>query len=486
MAVSVLTRLADRSRIALSEIADYTGNLGNPAIRLGVTGLSRAGKTVFIASLVHNILHGGRLPVFDAYAQGRIRRAFLEPQPDDDVPRFSYEDHIIALTGAARDWPEGTRRMSQLRLTLDYEPQGFLARNLGRGRLSIDIVDYPGEWLLDLPLMALSYEDWSRRMTEVRAGLDCAAGRDWRTHLATIDPLAPADETVAVTASRLFRAYLGAERGRHALLSSLPPGRFLLPGDLDGSPLLTFAPLSLPAEGGAPKGSNWAMMARRYDSYLRYVVRPFFRDHFARLDRQIVLIDVLTALNDGADAVADLSRALTEVLVCFRHGTARWGTGMLGRRIDRIAIAATKGDLVHHSNHEHLEAIASRLVEQAIERAAFSGARIDVMTLAAIRATREASIREAGEELPCIVGVPHAGETLGDERFDGNREAALFPGDLPDDPDAALDGALEGKVRFLRFRPPLLRDTGVSASELSFPHIRLDRAINFLFGDKLT
>ena len=33
------------------------------------------------------------------------------------------------------------------------------------------------------------------------------------------------------------------------------------------------------------------MMERRYDSYVAHVVKPFFHDHFARLDRQIVLVD---------------------------------------------------------------------------------------------------------------------------------------------------------------------------------------------------
>jgi predicted YcjX-like family ATPase len=30
--------------------------------------------------------------------------------------------------------------------------------------LNIDIVDYPGEWLLDLPLLDLTYEAWSANM----------------------------------------------------------------------------------------------------------------------------------------------------------------------------------------------------------------------------------------------------------------------------------------------------------------------------------
>ena len=51
------------------------------------------------------------------------------------------------------------------------------------------------------------------------------------------------------------------------------------------------------------------MMERRYEAYKTHVVRPFFRDHFARLDRQIVLVDVLAALNSGAAAVRDLETA---------------------------------------------------------------------------------------------------------------------------------------------------------------------------------
>ena len=92
----------------------------SPSLRLGVTGLSRAGKTVFISALVHNLIHGGRLPLFKAQKSGRISRAFLEEQPDDAVPRFQYEDHISALV-ANRIWPNSTRAISELRLTIEYE-----------------------------------------------------------------------------------------------------------------------------------------------------------------------------------------------------------------------------------------------------------------------------------------------------------------------------------------------------------------------------
>lgn len=138
------TSVTDSALIAMDNLADRASALTNPTLRLGVTGLSRAGKTVFISSLVHNLLNGGRLPVFEAMRSGRVSNVRLEPQPDDAIPRFQYEDHIQALV-RDRIWPESTRAISELRITLDYQSASGWGRWFSRGRLAIDIVDYPGE-----------------------------------------------------------------------------------------------------------------------------------------------------------------------------------------------------------------------------------------------------------------------------------------------------------------------------------------------------
>src|SRR5512132_3109634 len=95
-----LSTIIEDARLAAQALVEYAGSLARPTLRLGVTGLTRAGKTVFMTALVHNLLHGGRLPVFEALSSGRIARARLEPQPDDNVPRFDYETHVHALTEA--------------------------------------------------------------------------------------------------------------------------------------------------------------------------------------------------------------------------------------------------------------------------------------------------------------------------------------------------------------------------------------------------
>jgi len=458
----------------------------SPPIRLGVTGLARSGKTVFITALVHNLLHGGRLPFVAAAAQGRLIRAYLEPQPDDDVPRFGYEDHIASLTGNPPAWPEGTRRISQLRLTLDYEPVAFLRRQLGTATLHVDIVDYPGEWLLDLPLLRQTYAEWSEEALALsRAPERLGFAEEWHGYLQGCDPAAPADEAAAMRGAELFIAYLRRCRSDPNLLSTLTPGRMLMPGDLEGSPALTFMPLNVARGASHPHGSLHAMMARRFEAYKTHVVKPFFRDHFARLDRQIVLIDALSALNAGPAALADLERGMTAVLQCFRPGANSWLSRILGKRIDRILFAATKADHIHHSSHDRLEAILRQSVQKAIDRALFTGADVKMIALAALRTTREIEASESGQALNCIAGVPLPGERLDGQIFDGREEVALFPGDLPE----ASGGVVRvpensAGVRFLRFRPPAPRAAGFGASP-ALPHIRLDRAIEFLIGDRL-
>ncbi|EKF17960.1 YcjX family protein [Nitratireductor pacificus] len=479
-----LTTFSDEARIALDTLAGRAAGLVSPSLRLGVTGLSRAGKTVFITAFIHNLIHGGRLPLFEAQKSGRLSRAYLEQQPDDAVPRFQYEDHIAALV-ESRIWPESTRAISELRLTVEFESASAWNRLLSRGRLSFDIVDYPGEWLLDLPLLGKSYDEFSAEALELatlpgRADLSA----DWRALTGETDPDGAADEMIARKLFEAFSAYLKACKADHRALSTLPPGRFLMPGDLEGSPALTFAPLR---PGGKRRANSLhAMMERRFEAYKTHVIRPFFREHIARLDRQILLVDAMQAMNAGPEAVADLERSLTEILSCFRPGRGNLLTGLVARRIDRILIAATKADHIHHESHDRLQAIVRRLADRAIARADFSGASVEVQAMAAVRATREGTVRQGKETLPVIIGTPMAGETIAGDVFDGETETAVFPGDLPEKPGLLFQerSTPETPIRFVRFRPPKLERTAEGVT-LSLPHIRLDRALQFLIGDHL-
>src|ERR1700694_662482 len=404
--------IVEEARLSARALLEYGDHFFHPTVRLGGTGLSRAGKTVFITALIRGLTRGGRFPVFEPFASGRIARARLEPQPDDAVPRFDYENHVRALIEERR-WPNSKVDISELRLVIDYQRKNGADRSL-----TLDIVDYPGEWLLDLPLLNKSYEQWSNESLALsRANLRAPLATPWHAHLATLNAEGREDEQAALTAARLFTEYLRACRDERFAMSLLPPGRFLMPGNLAGSPALTFAPLDLPDHGAASEGSLWAMMRRRYEAYKDVVVRPFFRDHFARLDRQIVLVDALAAFNAGPEALHDLEAALTGILDCFRIGRSTLLSNLFRPRIDRILFAATKADHLHHQSHDRLEAVLRRAVAKATDRAEYAGAAIDVVALAAVRATREATVARGRDKLPSILGTPAPGEVANGATF---------------------------------------------------------------------
>ena len=117
-------------------------------------------------------------------------------QPDDAVPRFGYESHVHSLV-AERRWPASTQQISELRVIVEYQSRSGYQR-----KLTLDIVDYPGEWLLDLPLLTKSYAHRaaeSLRLSRQRPRAKVAAA--WHSHLATLNPVRAEDEQTALTAA---------------------------------------------------------------------------------------------------------------------------------------------------------------------------------------------------------------------------------------------------------------------------------------------
>ncbi|MEM9307096.1 MAG: YcjX family protein [Pseudomonadota bacterium] len=469
----VLSTIADTVLRQIETVQDTVQEtLFEPVVRIGVTGLARAGKTVFITSLVANLMDRGRMPHLVAAAEGRIDAAFLQPQPDDTVPRFDFETHLGGLTSDTPHWPESTRAVSELRLSLRVRRTGLIAGLQGPRTIHLDIIDYPGEWLLDLALLDKSYDTWADDT------LARAQGRSEATvylaQVAATDGAASLDETQAKALAAGFTAYLQAARAGGYY--DCAPGRFLLPGALEGSPVLTFAPL--PA-GKQTRGSLRREMARRYEAYKRAVVRPFFRDHFARIDRQVVLVDALDAINKGPRAVDDLRRAMAETLGAFRPGRNAFLTQLFaGKRVEKILFAATKADHLHHSQHGKLTAIMEALLRDARDRADFAGARTQALSIAALRTTTEDTVQHDGQALDVVRG----------RLQDSGKPASLYPGELPGDPAKVLAPAragagawLDADYRVMNFAPSVL-DLRPGDGP---PHIRLDRAAQFLLGDRL-
>src|SRR5262245_16841026 len=240
------------SALNLSELSlNLTELTKGSTVALAVTGLSRAGKTVFITSLIHNLLSAlqnpHRMPLLSAVGEGRLLAARIAAPKAEALPRFPYRANIDCLAGTA-DWPARTTDLSEIGIDVRFAAAGTVGKFLSHisgeaATLRVRIVDYPGEWLLDLPLLGQSYAEWSRATLPLcRKGLHADIARDFLAYVAEHPPSAPGSDEVARQAHDLYCAYLLKARDQHGFCF-LQPGRFLCPGLIGELPYLWFAPL---------------------------------------------------------------------------------------------------------------------------------------------------------------------------------------------------------------------------------------------------
>ncbi|MBP2197859.1 YcjX family protein [Pantoea cypripedii] len=441
-------------------------------LRLAVTGLSRSGKTAFITSLVNQLLNvhsGSRLPLFSVVREERLLGVKRVPQRELGTPRFTYDEGLAQLYGVPPSWPTPTRGVSEMRLALRYRPDESLLRHFkDTATLYLEIVDYPGEWLLDLPMLAQDYAGWSRQMLGLLQGDRAEWAQRWRSLCADLDPYAQADENRLAAIAAAWTEYLHQCKAEG--LHFIQPGRFVLPGDMAGAPALQFFPWPQveDIQRQAPAGSNFAMLQQRFNYYCQHVVKGFYKNYFLRFDRQIVLVDCLQPLNSGPQAFNDMRLALTQLMQSFHYGQRTLFRRLFSPVIDKLLFAATKADHITADQHANMVSLLQQLVQDAWQNAAFEGITMDCLGLASVQATESGLVDHRGEKLPALRG----------NRLDDGEALTFYPGEVPPRLPGHTFWQQQG-FQFEQFRPQQLD------VDRPLPHIRMDSALEFLLGDKL-
>lgn len=473
---------------------DHLKNAGYPAykalesrlsaetVRVAVTGLARAGKTVFITSLIHNLLAVARgsqntLPKFlDLGIAERVVSAAVLPAAAEAIARFRYAENLADMAAKVPKWPSRTADISQISLELVMRRKpGRFGKVLGDRKVTVEILDYPGEWLMDLPLLNRGYAQWSEETLKAAAiGVRAHLSGKFLEFVRALNPNSVADEDTAKQAHTLYKEYLEACRDRHEL-RFLQPGRFLQRGPWDNLPLLWFCPLpSVPDK--LKSGSVAKSMADRFEKY-KAMQAEFFENHFQRFDRQIVLVDVLAALHAGKDSLEDTRRAIAEIAGEFRYG----GSLLLrafGRRIDRVYFAATKADHVPQSKRKQLAVLLEHMAGKASQEIGAKRTKLGFGALASVNCTQD-GIRTIAEGRVVEVVLGHFLPKSNTESV-ADTVHAVFPGEIP--VVMPSDQFWANKLfKMHDFKPPQLNPGGVTG----IPHIDLDDALTFLLGDKL-
>lgn len=455
-----LGNIAADSLEAIATALSAASPLNHGSYRIAVTGLQRAGKTVFVTSFVHALLHAKDAPI-EAFPffpwRERVRAVELLDIPG--LPPFPYRARLAELLAEPARWPAPTEGLSGVRVRLRLAPAArFDRRLLEPQTLHIDLIDYPGEWLLDLPLLSLDYDEWSVQMEELASsGKRTALAREWQAEARALEPESPEDPFALVRIGSAYMDYL--KRCRSEGLHYLQPGRFLA----GTTPLDSlFFPHSGRRSGRA--GTNGAALVRRYEAY-RKQVRRFYAQVFGRLRRQVVLVDLLTALQQGQESFADLALATRTVVEAFeglKHPLARI---MPIGRLDRLSLVATKADHIPSGQLNNLVGLLRDMLGEPFMRA--NARQSGLLAIASVRATTQVTRMWQGEALQFLRGVPSG----------RSHAVEVRPGEIPGlIPDREGFGNFVFNIR--EFAPPQLG----APFDRPLPHINLDKVLQSLIA----
>lgn len=441
-------------------------------IKLAVTGLSRSGKTAFISAIVNQLTHyceGARLPFFEVAQSGRLIGVKVIPQVDLAIPTFAYQEAINTLTHTPTDWPASTDRLNTLRLAIKYKPAaGIRAKISDSSTLYIDLIDYPGEWLLDLPMLKEDYYSWSEQQFKLLQQAPRAQySADFLTQLMALDLDAPCDESKLKSLASSYQTLL-LQFKQQLHLSQLQPGRLLMPAELKDAPITLFFPI--PArDRNQPviEGSNLAQLLERFKHYQTQVIQPFYKDHFCRFDRQIILVDLLTALEAGPQVLNEQTQVITELLGYFDYGKNHFLKRLFTPSIDKLLFGANKSDHISFEHHKDLALLLSNLVKKAQNEIRYEGVTLETMAMSSVCATKGVKVTQGGEQLNCIYG----------REMKSNKTITYLPAQPPMRVLSEQQWPDEG-FSFPNFYPLL-------DEQNQLHHIRLDHVLQFLLGDKL-
>ncbi|QGM80372.1 YcjX family protein [Otariodibacter oris] len=447
-------------------------------LRLAVTGLSRSGKTAFITSLVDQLLHvnindNAHLNLFFPAKSGQIISVKRVEQHDLTIPRFEYDKNRQGFEMDPPEWSPSTTGISEIRLAIKYQRRDSLLRYLKEtNTLYLDIFDYPGEWLLDLPLLSQSFKEWSQAQQLVHHGKRAELAQNWLEQVKKLDLTSKVDENQLAKLSEDFTAYL--LECKAIGMQYIQPGRFVLPSSERGAPVYQFFPLLDLSESAweqleqSPKNSIFHTLKKRYSHYQQKIVKPFYEDYFSQFDRQVILADCLTPLNHSQQAFLEMKIGLQQLFKHFHYGNRSLFTRLFSSNIDKLLFIATKADHITTDQLPNLEGLMKQLVQEGGRHAEFAGIETAYQAISSIRATDPVIVTQHDKQFKAIRGV----------RSSDKKMVTIFPGSVPSRlPDSRFWE--NNHFAFDQFEPKKID------FDQPIPHLRMDSVLQFILGDKL-
>lgn len=371
--------------------------------RIGVVGMYRSGKTVFMTSLLNHLERHDpdRFPL----GKKRIRLGNFRPLPiEGGFREFNYERHRHSLVSLQR-WPTKTRMARQFRFSLTRSDWRYTL-------LDLTLTDLPGERLADIRIAQSNYEAWSDEILRLFS-TEPEYFVQAKDYLKTLARASGQDSDP--NADEILHAYrLALARACLHYLPVITPSSFLLGpqgdycGQRDENNMAQsryvgldkdnqFGPLSKDLRAKHPGLTN--LFKKRYELYRSKVVAPTAH-WLAQCNELVVLLDITTILAGGLGMYHG-ALALIEDLISYVDP----GRGILGQLasgllkplsaghltlpgITRIAFVASKADKVHASDRQKLLSLLRSMVQSRMRDLSEDyKLRVEYFACAAVKST---------------------------------------------------------------------------------------------------
>lgn len=365
------------------------------------------------------------------------------------LKEFPFQTNLESLQKEPTVWPAPTDDESSATVTfhvrnhnrghLDYWVWGWGRYPIHDHNITLHIHDYPGEFLLDVPMLKQTFDQWSKTTLQ-RMAEQCpeAAGKyNEVAQLAITDDM---NEQLRQLRQAYAKYVIAA---RDDGLEMIQPAMSLLQSGyaktgIANEKSLPFVPI--PAD--IPQETKlYDLLSPVYANYCSERVQPF-HNRLQNCQVQVVLVDVLRILRNGWRCFNDSKKSLEAVLEAYHHSAWFWGGA------GRVLFAATKADHSLKAQRPNLQKLLAELVYKAQKEVEIK-VQTECHWFSALRATTDELGEYDGKLLDCLGGIL--------KREDGDASAALnretvhmFPGTVPESWEGAIEMCHRRKVEWTK------------------------------------
>lgn len=357
--------------------------------RITITGLSRSGKSMLFTSLMTTLKQRSEgnyncLPLLESLPVELVESVGLDSI--DGYELFPIEGHLQSLE--RQEWPKPTEKIYGFKLTIRLKQTGrFKKHFLSHKKVVVEILDYPGEWITDMPMLHKTFSQWSdsswaQQMTEPQRYY----AHSWHQFTEDFDFESQPDEQSINQLVDAYRDYL--LQAKQGGISMLQPGSFLISGS--GFDWRSYGFTPLPSKVTSDDSNPWnKAFSMNYQFFLEQWLKPLKESSFKETDKQVILIDLLAGLNHSKLHLQQLKETLSNLSETFVYGNPSWfRKNVLGQSaIAKVAFVATKSDLIPESQKHNLLSLLQDITEGARARLSDKDIKFEHFLVSAIQTT---------------------------------------------------------------------------------------------------